>query len=92
MTDQALSDAITQFVWREGAAIPGRHPENIVDAAMRERVAAIVADLDAIRPGEDAADLFVWSERQVRALARRYPGISEEAISALRALLSWQWR
>ncbi|KHK99519.1 hypothetical protein LK09_02485 [Microbacterium mangrovi] len=91
-TDSDLSAALVRCVWRERAAIPGRHPENISDPDLAERVRVVIADLDAIRPGDDAEDLFAWSDREARAVAAKHAILDEEAIVALRALLSWQWR
>ena len=92
MTDNDLSVAVVRYIWRDGASIPGRHPENVPDPQLAERVRTVIADLDAIRPGDDAENLFAWSDRQARAVAERHAILDEEAIAALRALLSWQWR
>lgn len=89
---ESLSDAVHAFVWRDEAAIPGRHPERVSDPATLAQVQRIVAELDAIRPGTDSRDLMEWAEREVRTLAARHPDLNERAIRALRDLLSWTWR
>jgi len=90
--DESLDEAIIHYVWSDGAAVPGHHPESVGEPVLLRRVEAIIADLDAVRPGENAEDLFPWSDREARAIATRHASLSEEAIAALRALLSWQWR
>lgn len=89
---QTFDDAVQAFIWRDGAAIPGRHPDRVTDDGMRARVIALVRQLDAIQPGADAADLMPWADRKARELAASDPELGDQAIRALRDLLSWAWR
>ncbi|MDU0346529.1 hypothetical protein RWH44_12565 [Microbacterium sp. KSW2-29] len=87
-----LDDAVVAYVWRPSSSIPGKHPDAVSDPALRARVEEIIAELDAIRPGADAADLMPWADREARAVAAGHPELGEPGIKALRDLLSWTWR
>lgn len=87
-----LDDAVAAYVWRPQSSIPGKHPDGVSDPALRARVQEIIAELDAIRPGADAADLMPWADREARAVAAGRPELGEPGIKALRDLLSWTRR
>jgi hypothetical protein len=55
-------------------------------------VVDLVAEVDAVRPGEDARDLFAWAESRRAEVATAHPELSDEALIALRALISFEWR
>lgn len=87
-----LDGALTASIWTDGSAIPGRHPEAVLDEALRNRVEDLLERMDAITPGDDATDLATWADRSVRALVIERDDVGEAGIRALTALLSWTWR
>ncbi len=87
-----LDAALTAYIWADGSAIPGRHPEAVPDIAPRTRVEDLIERMDAMTPGDDATDLAAWADRTVRALVAERDDVSEAGIRALSALLSWTWR
>lgn len=91
MIDDVLSSAVVRYVGVDmDAAVPGRHPDRIADGAIRARVVAIVAEADAAEPG--VGDLFAWAESVRNAIALNHPELSPDALVALRALISYEWR
>jgi hypothetical protein len=87
-----LDAALTAYIWADGTAIPGRHPEAVPDTALRTHVEGLIERMDAITPGDDATDLAAWADRTVRALVTERDDVGEAGIRALFALLSWTWR
>ncbi|MDT0116204.1 hypothetical protein Q9R20_04290 [Microbacterium sp. PRF11] len=88
----SLDDALVAYIWKPGSSIPGKHPGAIADSAARGEVEAVIAELDAIRPDADAADLMPWADRKAREIAATHPDIGDAGTRALRDLLSWTWR
>ncbi|MCC4909344.1 hypothetical protein [Microbacterium sp. cx-59] len=88
----ALSHGVRAYVWGAGGSIPGRHPELVDDAAVRERVEDVIAEADNIRPDAGATDLNSWAAREVAAISTRHPELDEAALRVLRDLLTWTWR
>lgn len=91
MTDRELSSAIDRNVWRPASAIPGRHRDALGNSPLLDRVEVIVREVDSIQPDGSSTDLLSWADREVRRVGAVYD-LDEQAIAALRALLSWQWR
>lgn len=87
-----LDTALTAYIWVDGSAVPGRHPESVPDRAVRTRVEGQIERMDAITPGDDATDLAAWADRTARALVAERDDVGEAGIRALSALLSWTWR
>ena len=87
-----LSAGVIAYTGFGTDAIPGHHPERIADPAVRAQVVAIMQEVNAIRPGDDARDLFAWGERQRTIVGERHPELSERALDAVRALLTFEWR
>jgi len=87
-----LDTALTAYIWADGSAIPGRHPESVPDRVLRARVEGLIERMDAVTPGVDATDLAAWADRTVRAIASENGDVGEAGIRALSALLSWTWR
>jgi hypothetical protein len=90
MSDDLLSDAVVRYVWAPGSAIPGRHPDAVSDTALRTRVDAIIEAVDAIRPDAGSSDMRAWAERVIGP--REFPRLDDQALAALRALLTFTWR
>lgn len=91
MTDVGLSDAVVAFVgWDTDAALPGRHPERVTDAALRARVQMVVDSADRQVPG--AGDLQEWGRAVGESLRAEFPELSERAVDALVALSTYEWR
>jgi hypothetical protein len=91
--DEALSSGVLTYVgFDRDSSLPGRHPGRIEDPELRQRVVDLVAEVDAVRPGEDARDLFAWAESRRAEVATAHPELSDEALIALRALISFEWR
>lgn len=88
----SLDTALTAYIWADGSAVPGRHPESVPDRALRARAEGLIERMDAVTPGADATDLAAWADRTVRAIASQYGDVGEAGIRALSALLSWTWR
>lgn len=84
--------ALTAYIWADGAAVPGRHPEAVCDPTLRERVESLIERMDAVTPGTDATDLAAWAERTARVLVTDRDDVGEAGIRAISALLSWRWR
>lgn len=87
-----LDDALVAYIWNPGSSIPGKHPEAIAGSALKREVELVIAELDAIRPDADAADLMPWAEKKAREIASAHPDIGDAGTRALRDLLSWTWR
>jgi len=87
-----LDAALTVYIWADGSAVPGRHPEAVSDTAIRAQVEGLIERMDAVTPGADATDLAAWADRTVRGFASERDDVGEAGIRALAALLSWTWR
>lgn len=88
---QNLSEGVLAYVGYDGdAAVPGRFP-NRVDNTIRARVLEVISYADGRRPGE-GEDLFEWANRVSQQVGARFPELDEEALIAIRALESFEWR
>ena len=86
-----MSAAILAFVgWDTDAAIPGRHPDRVADDALLHRVRAIIDRADATWQGGES--LQEWGRTLGRRIAADEPDVSGEAIGAIVALLTYEWR
>jgi hypothetical protein len=92
MTDRDLSVAVTAYIWTNGSALPGRHPDRVSDPDLLARVEALMRELDAVRPDDGARDLATWAAARASALADAHGGLAPTAVRALRDLLAWMWR
>lgn len=91
MNNLDLSGGIIAFVgWDTDAALPGRHPERIQDLVLRERVLEVIAHADSEEPGSQ--DLWEWGKGVGRRLGSEYPELSQGAIDAIVALITFEWR
>ncbi|HKP05791.1 MAG TPA: hypothetical protein VJU58_00930 [Microbacterium sp.] len=91
MIDEVLSKAVITYVgYDTDAALPGRHPERIADGDLRREVLAIVAAVDREEPGDQG--LWVWGAEVATRVGEKYPQLSPEALDALKALITFEWR
>ncbi|WP_448719991.1 hypothetical protein [Microbacterium natoriense] len=91
MTDLPFSRAVIAYVgWDTDAALPGRHPERIPDASMRDRVLDVIKMVDAEEPGYRG--LWEWGREVGDNVSSRFPQLSKEAVDAVVALISFEWR
>ncbi|MBW9110542.1 hypothetical protein JNB63_06265 [Microbacterium trichothecenolyticum] len=91
MIDEALSSAVITYVgYDTDTAIPGRHPDRIADEGLRREVLAIVATVDREEPGDQG--LWVWGSEVAKRVGEQYPQLSSEALDALKALITFEWR
>lgn len=91
MIDEALSRAIVTYVgYDTDTAIPGRHPDRIPDADLRRRVLDIVAAVDREEPGSQG--LWAWGAEVAAKTSALHPELSAEALDALKALITFEWR
>lgn len=74
------------------AAVPGRFPARIDDPALRQRVVDIVAGVDAEADPRTAENLSAWGDALVAGVRERHPELSEEALAAVKALLTFESR
>ena len=89
--DERLSAAVVAYVGYDGAsALPGRHPERIADDVLRAQVQTIVAAVDRKTPG--AQGLSQWAADLTAEIDREHPGLTPEAVAALVALETFEWR
>ncbi|MFL0412382.1 hypothetical protein ACH0AH_14550 [Microbacterium paludicola] len=88
---QNLSEGVLAYVGYDGdAAVPGRCPSR-VDDAIGTRVREVISYADEHRPGE-GEELFEWANRVSREVGGRFPELDEQALIAIRALVSFEWR
>lgn len=89
--NQDLSKGIISFVgWGTGATLPGRHPERIEDPHLKHQVLAVISQADEEKPGDQ--DLWVWAAWVGEKLSSTHPEISQDAIEAIIALITFEWR
>jgi len=91
VVDERLSAAVLTYVGYDGlSAIPGHHPERIVDVELRARTETILAVVEQRAPGSQG--LTKWG-RELRAeIHAEHPELNDGAVAALVALLCFQWR
>lgn len=90
--DEELSAAVLTYVgFDRDSAVPGRHLDRIADGQLRSRVMALISEVDSL-PGDGSQDLFAWAEQRRVAIAEAHPELTDDALIALRALLSFEWR
>lgn len=91
MNQNDLNNAIVSYVgWDTDAALPGRYPERIEDAGLKRQVLAVISQADAEEPGNQ--DLWVWGRQVGAKLSSEHPELSQEAIEAIIALITFEWR
>lgn len=91
MRDEIVSKAVIAYVgWDTDAALPGRHPERIADGSLKDHVLEIIAMVDAEEPGSQG--LWEWGREVGDKVSSRFPGLSTEAVDALVALITFEWR
>lgn len=90
MVDDEFSRAVIAYTGFDTGTLPGHHPDRVEDPEVLARVRAIVAEADAVPFSEE--ELPVWAERVRTTMQERYPELTPEALVALRALVSYEWR
>ena len=91
MIDEALSNAVITYVgYDTDTAIPRRHPDRIAHGGLRRAVLAIVAEVDREQPGDQG--LWVWGAEVSKRVGEKHPQLSVEALDALTALVTFDWR
>ena len=89
--DERLSAAVLTYVGYDGvSAIPGHHPERIVDQEIRDRARAIVSFVNEKTPSSQG--LSQWGMELRAEIHDEHPELNNDAVTALVALLTFQWR
>lgn len=93
MVDDSLSSAVVTFVGYDGdGAVPGRYPSRIGDPDLRQGVLEILTEIDHDADLRAAGNLSAWGNALVARVSERHPELSGEALAALTALLTFEWR
>lgn len=93
MSDDALSSAVVAFVGYDGGgAVPGRWPARIADPLSRRTVRELMAEVDGYADPRGADDISVWGDALVARVRERHPELSGEALAAIKALLTFEYR
>lgn len=93
MSSSDLSAGVVAFVgFDRDASVPGRFPARIADPALRERVLAVFRDVDADADPSQAVRLSEWGDDLAARAHSRYPELSEDALKAIKALLTFEYR
>ncbi|QEW02332.1 hypothetical protein [Microbacterium lushaniae] len=93
MVDDILSTAVLAYVgFDRDAAVPGRFPARIDDPELRRRVVDIVAEVDADAGPGTGENLSAWGDALAAGVRERHPELSDEALAALKALLTFEYR
>jgi len=53
----SLDTALTAYIWADGSAVPGRHPESVPDRALRDRVEGLIERMDVARRRRGAMEV-----------------------------------
>jgi len=89
--DASLSEAVITFVgWDTEAALPGRHPERVTNPEIRRRVLEVVATVD--EEVSAAQGHWDWTLATGRNIEAQHPDLSSDAIDAILALITYEWR
>lgn len=89
--DELLSRAVIAYVgWDTDVALPGRYPERVADGLLKDRVLEIIALVDAEELGSQS--LWEWGREIGGKVSSRFPQLSEDAVVALVALITLDWR
>lgn len=93
MADSQLSGAVLTYVgYDRDASVPGRFPSRIEDADLRRRVLEIIAEVDAEADPSTAHDLSAWGDDLAARAGERHPELSADALQAIKALLTFEYR
>ncbi|TFV83929.1 hypothetical protein E4V99_02280 [Microbacterium sp. dk485] len=92
MADDTLSAAVLTYVgYDRAAAVPGRFPSRIDDPKLRQHVLDIIAEADADADPRTAEKLSAWGDALVAGVHDRHPELSEEALAAVKGLLTFEY-